>query len=380
MTKPAVILVGPLPPPIHGVTISTQRLLNSSLRETLDLRHLDTSDHRPMETVGTLDIRNVTLGLASYWNLLKLCLAKRPAAVYVPISQTALGFIRDSVYLLVPRLLFGASVVIHLRGGHFGRFYTGSNALMRWYIDLTMRCVERVIVLGRVFKPIFAVWIGDDRIDVVPNGTDLKIEGVAEKLRTPNRGGLTVTYMSNLVPTKGIEEFVRMACAILRTEADVTFVVAGDWLARGTPEQQTVERLLDESGFRDRIRFLGEVRGDAKAALLVRTDIYVLPTYYPFEGQPNAIIEAMAAGCAVVSTDYAAIPETVIDGETGIIVPMRDVPALTEAVLRLCRDRDTLWDMAKASYARYRRGYTGEQSSDGVGASILRAIAPADVH
>jgi glycosyltransferase involved in cell wall biosynthesis len=380
MTKPAVILVGPLPPPIHGVTISTQRLLDSSLREKLDLQHLDTSDHRPMETVGTLDVRNVTLGLASYWGLLKLCLSARPAAIYVPISQTALGFIRDSVYLLVPRLLFGAAVVIHLRGGHFGRFYAGSNALMRWYIDLTMRCVERVIVLGRVFKPIFAVWIGDDRIDVVPNGTDLKIEGVAEKLRAPNRDGLTVTYMSNLVPTKGIEEFVRMACDVLRHESDVTFLVAGDWLARGTPEEQKVERLLDESGFRDRIHFLGEVRGGEKAALLVRTDVYVLPTYYPFEGQPNAIIEAMAAGCAVVSTDYAAIPETVIDGETGIIVPIRDVPALTAAVRRLCRDRDTLWGMAKASYARYRQGYTGEQSSDRVGASILRAISPADVH
>ena len=300
MNKPAVILVGPLPPPIHGVTISTQRLLDSSLREKLDLRHLDTSDHRPMETVGALDLRNVTLGLASYWSLLKLCLSKRPAAIYVPISQTALGFIRDSVYLLVPRVLFGAAVVIHLRGGHFGRFYKGSNALMRWYIDLTMRCVERVIVLGRVFKPIFTVWIGEDRIDVVPNGTDLKIEGVAEKLRAPNQGGLTVTYMSNLVPTKGIEEFVRMACEVLRTEPGVSFLVAGDWLARGTPEEKNVERLLEESGFRDRIRFLGEVRGGDKAALLVRTDIYVLPTYYPFEGQPNAIIEAMAAGCAVV--------------------------------------------------------------------------------
>lgn len=380
MTKPTVILVGPLPPPVHGVTISTQRLLSSSLREKLDLRHLDTSDHRSMETVGALDLRNVALGLASYWSLLKLCLAKRPAAVYVPISQTALGFLRDSVYLLLPRLLFGAAVVVHLRGGHFGRFYAGSNALMRWYIDATMRCVQRVIVLGGVFKPIFAVWMDDDRIDVVPNGTDLVIDGVAEKLGVPNRGALTVTYLSNLVPTKGIEEFVRMACDILRTEGDVVFLVAGDWLARGTAEEKNVARLLDESGLGGKIRFLGEVRGDAKAALLLRSDIYVLPTYYPFEGQPNAIIEAMAAGCAVVSTDHAAIPETVADGETGIIVAPRDVDALTAAVRRLCRDRDALWAMAKASYARYREGYTGAQSSDRVGESILRAIAPADVH
>lgn len=377
MTKPSVILVGPLPPPIHGVTISTQRLLSSPLREKLDLRHLDTSDHRSMETVGAVDIRNVTLGLASYWDLLRLCLAKRPDAVYVPISQTALGFLRDSVYLLLPRL-FGAAIVIHLRGGHFGRFYAGTNALMRWYIDLSMRCVERVIVLGQVFKPIFAAWIDDGHIDVVPNGTDLVIEGVAEKLRQPNRGPLTVTYLSNLVPTKGIEEFVRMALDLAATEPEVAFLVAGDWLQPNTTAERTVKGLLTGAG--DRIRFLGEVRGVAKAALLARTDIYVLPTYYPFEGQPNAIVEAMAAGCAVVSTDHAAIPETVLDGETGIIVPQRDVAALTQAVRRLCRDRDALWAMAKASYARYREGYTGDQSSDRVGASILRAIAPPNVH
>ena len=379
MTKPSVILVGPLPPPIHGVTISTERLLSSPLREKLDLRHLDTSDHRSMETVGALDIRNVTLGLASYWDLLRLCLARRPDAVYVPISQTALGFLRDSVYLLLPKL-FGAAIVIHLRGGHFGRFYAGTNALMRWYIDLSMRCVERVIVLGQVFKPIFAAWIDDGHIDVVPNGTDLVIEGVAEKLRQPNRGPLTVTYLSNLVPTKGIEEFVRMALDIAAAESDVSFAVAGDWLQRGTAAERTVKGLLASAAAADRIRFLGEVQGAAKAALLARTDIYVLPTYYPFEGQPNAIVEAMAAGCAVVSTDHAAIPETVLDGETGIIVPQRDVAALTQAVRRLCRDRDSLWAMAKASYARYREGYTGDQSSDRVGASILRAIAPTNVH
>ena len=379
MTKPSVILVGPLPPPIHGVTISTERLLSSPLREKLDLRHLDTSDHRSMETVGALDIRNVTLGLASYWDLLRLCLSRRPDAVYVPISQTALGFLRDSVYLLLPKL-FGAAIVIHLRGGHFGRFYAGTNALMRWYIDLSMRCVERVIVLGQVFKPIFAAWIDDGHIDVVPNGTDLVIEGVAEKLRQPNRGSLTVTYLSNLVPTKGIEEFVRMALDIAAAESDVSFAVAGDWLQPGTAAERAVNGLLASAGAADRIRFLGEVQGAAKAALLARTDIYVLPTYYPFEGQPNAIVEAMAAGCAVVSTDHAAIPETVLDGETGIIVPQRDVAALTQAVRRLCRDRDSLWAMAKASYARYREGYTGDQSSDRVGASILRAIAPTNVH
>lgn len=378
MKKPRVILVGPLPPPLHGVTISTRRLLDSSLRETFELHHLDTSDHRPMETVGALDLRNVALGLLSYWRLLKLCVRHRPDAVYVPISQTALGFLRDSVYLIVPRLLFGARIVIHLRGGHFGNFYAGANALVRLCVDAAMRCVDRAIVLGGVFKPIFAVWLTPTQIDVVPNGTDLVIDGVAEKLRAPNTGPLTVTYLSTLLPTKGIGEFFDAACRLAAIADDVTFQFAGAWQYPDSEAERTMRARIARDGLAGRIRFRGEVRGEAKAALLAESDIFVLPTYYPFEGQPNAIIEAMAAGCAIVSTDHAAIPETVIDGQSGIIVPPRDADALTEALRRLWQDREELWRMAKASYARYGDEYTGAQSSARVGASILRAVAGSD--
>lgn len=380
MAKPTLILVGPLPPPVHGVTIFTQQLLGSNALDLFDVVHLDTSDHRPMASVGSLDIRNVLLGLLSYWHLLRLCAAHRPDVVYVPISQTALGFLRDSVYLVLPRLLFGAAVVIHVHGGHFGKFYATTNGVMRLWIDLAMRCVGRVVVLADCFKPMFGRWFDQDEIDVVPNGTDLAISGVEEKLLRLPDGALNVTFVSNLIPTKGIGEFVEAACAVLKTEPNVTFFVAGAWSSRESPEEGAIDQLLDSEGLRDRIRFLGERRDGDKAALLALTDIYVLPTYYPFEGQPIAILEAMAAGCAVIATDHAAIPETVLDGRTGIIVPVRDVEALSAAIRRLCRDREQLRSMAKASYARYRATYTLGRTAGSVAASIARAIEPADVH
>ena len=380
MTRPSVILVGPLPPPVHGVTISTRRLLNSSLGDRFDLRHLDTSDHRSMASVGMLDFRNVALGLLSYWHLLVLCLQRRPDAVYVPISQTALGFLRDSVYLMLPRLIFGATVIIHLRGGHFGTFYENTNIVMRRLVDMAMRRVDRVIVLGDVFRPIFSRWFDPGHIDVVPNGTDLRINGVPDKLRKPNEGPLTVTYMSTLLPEKGIGEFFEAATRVAASHPDITFNFAGGWRAPDTEEERELLGTCKRKGLTDKIRFLGELHGEKKAALLARTDIYVLPTYYPFEGQPNAIIEAMAAGCAVVSTDHAAIPETVLDGETGIIIPTKDTDALETALCRLYKDRSQLWSMAKASYARFLNGYTGDVSSARVGESIARSIADADAY
>ena len=374
MTKSKLILVGPLPPPVHGVTIFTEQLLASSLVDRFNVAHLDTSDHRPMDTVGALDIRNILLGLVSYWHLFKLCIRHRPAVVYVPISQTAIGFLRDSVYLMLPSLIFRSAVVIHMHGGHFGQFYAATNAAMRLCVRMAMRCVERAIVLGEVFKPAFLQWFPDSNIDVIPNGTSLAVPAVEKKLSAPKSGPLTVTFLSNLIPTKGIVEFVMAARAVLTFAPETVFVVVGNWAQRGSPEEARIGALLDKEGLRERICFVGEKRDCEKIEILSATDIYVLPTYYPFEGQPIVILEAMAAGCAVIATAHAAIPETVIDGESGIIVPPRDVNALSAAIRRLIQDRNTLLTMARKSYDRYWECYTVERASERVAVSISKAI------
>ena len=104
-TQKTIILVGPLPPPIHGVTISTERLLNSELSKKFKLIHLDTSDHRTVDNIGAFDFTNIWLALKSYFVLIYYCLKYRPKIVYIPISQTYLGFMRDSFYIMAPRIM-----------------------------------------------------------------------------------------------------------------------------------------------------------------------------------------------------------------------------------------------------------------------------------
>jgi glycosyltransferase involved in cell wall biosynthesis len=116
------------------------------------------------------------------------------------------------------------------------------------------------------------------------------------------------------------------------------------------------------------------VTGQAKWGLLEKTDIFVLPTYYPFEGQPNSIIESMAAGCAVISTNHAAIPETVINGENGVIVPKHDPQKLAGSITYLIENRDVLKSMASKSFERYQNFYTTEKSNQLLINSLQRAL------
>ena len=91
--------------------------------------------------------------------------------------------------------------------------------------------------------------------------------------------------------------------------------------------------MLTDAGLGDRLRLLG-YRDDV-AAVLAAADIFALPSY--FEGLPMSVIEAMLTGLPVVATDIGGPREQVVHGETGLLVPPRQVPPLAAALAPACR-------------------------------------------
>jgi glycosyltransferase involved in cell wall biosynthesis len=95
--------------------------------------------------------------------------------------------------------------------------------------------------------------------------------------------------------------------------------------------QAELEAAIAESGLGDCVHFNGFVSGDAKAGLLSRTDVFVLPSYN--EGLPISILEAMSYGCAIVSTPVGGIPEVVKDN--GVLVKPGDIDGIASAIYSL---------------------------------------------
>jgi len=370
-----VVVIGPLPPPVHGVTIAIERLLAGRF-EGFRLHHLDTSDSRDAKTIGKNDLQNYLSAIDSYIRLLVLLVRVRPAIVYVPISQTFIGYARDAVYLILAKALGRPKVIVHLHGGRFWDFYLESNPAARFFIDQSMKLVDRAIVLSDCFKPLFSRWLRAQQIDVVPNGTHTLIDSIDEKTSNFRRRGSRVRrvlYLSSLISTKGIYEFVAAAKCCLAKNPDLTFQIAGEWWDDDlSTKARTLALLGPETA--DRIQFLGLVTGKAKDDLLRQADLFVLPTYYPHEGQPTVILEAMSAGTPVVATRHASIPEIIEDGVNGILIEKRDVASLSGAILRLANDA-CLWErIAENAYAHYRERYTTEASNQMLKRSFERAL------
>jgi len=330
-------------------------IARNSLTEDFAVTFVDTADRRGLANVGKFEMTNVLLALKHGLQFLQLLLSKRPRIVYIPISQQWLPFLRDCLFL-VPARVLRRKVIVHLHGGHFGRFYRESNALMRAIIRVALSKAERVVVLGDCLRDLFKGIVPSDRIAVIPNGIeDFGTNDIPlRKSHAP-----TLLFLSALMKEKGILDLLSVMPEIRECCPDVSLVVTGEWLNEG--DRKAAEQLIVEHGLKNCVHFTGPIGAPDKYDLFRAADMFVLPTYYPNEGHPYAILEAMCAGLPVVSTDVACIPETVIDGITGYIVPRRDTAALAERIAMLLKDSDLRVRMGKAARRRFREQYTTER-------------------
>ena len=141
-----------------------------------------------------------------------------------------------------------------------------------------------------------------------------------------------VGLISYLHTYKGHKYFVEAAERVLTQHQDVIFLVVGDG-----PEEAAIRAHIESRGLAGHVRMLGGRYGEDLLNVFRSLDIFVIPSV---EGDtiPQVLMQAMAMGIPVVSTTVGSIPDVVIEGETGFVVPPRDAIALADRILLLLGD------------------------------------------
>jgi glycosyltransferase involved in cell wall biosynthesis len=261
-------------------------------------------------------------------------------------------------------------VIVHLHGGFFRSYYEQEAAWMRALLKLALEKAAAAIVLGERFRPIFHGIVPDERIFVVPNGLDAG-DLICEAAAT----GTTrqVLFLTNLIASKGFAETVHAAAAVVRVVPDARFVIAGDVMDTGV--YQDVRQFVRDNGLEQSIAFPGPLSGEAKTSAFRSASLFVLPTAYPFEGQPFAILEAMAAGLPIITTDQGVIGEMVRDGVNGFIVPPGDHDALADKIILLLKDPELQERMGRASRERFLQNYTLDHWTENMAGVFTHVLA-----
>lgn len=231
------------------------------------------------------------------------------------------------------------------------------NAFKGWLLRRNLRCATALASTSvAMARQVGRLTPERTEIAVTPFGVDLV--RFAPEAVPRRRGPLTIGIVKSLASKYGVDLLLR-AFAGLVADADVQMLpdacrllIVGDG-----PQRAELEALARELGIAPRTEFAGAVAHADVPAWLNRLDIYAAPSRLDSESFGVAVIEASACARPVVVSDVGGLPEVVRDGETGLIVPRNDVPALQAALKRLVLDAGLRERLGRAGRAHVQRAY-----------------------
>jgi glycosyltransferase involved in cell wall biosynthesis len=294
----------------------------------------------PIASSGDLDLR-------AAWTLSRVLRMMRPTVVHAhdahAVSMVALA---RSLGRLDPPPFFVVSrrVDFHLRRNAFSRWKYGQ--------------VDRFLCASDAIRSMLVGdGIANTRAATVHDGVDLEHVKAAPRLDAHAElwlpaGAPLVGNVAALVPHKGHRYLISAASEVVRSVPDARFVIVGEGELEATLRQQIRDLHLE------RHVLLAGFRPDA-LSLQKGFDLFALSSVT--EGMGSVLLDAMAIGQATVATRAGGIPEVVVDGHTGVLVPVGDAHALAAAIVQLLEDPARRATLGAAAHARVREHFSAER-------------------
>ena len=229
------------------------------------------------------------------------------------------------------------------------RFRTGP---WRFAERLLARRARRIVAISRALKrfQVDRVGLPAAKVEVVHYGMDEPPKAWGENPELALGDGPVLACVARLEPQKGVDVAVRALHRATDGPDRPTLVVLGEGPER--PRLEALARELD-------VRLVLPGRLPDVAAVLRQADLLVHPARW--EGFGLAVLEAMLCSLPVVATNVSSLPELVVDGETGFLVPPDDVEALAAAIARALDDRANL---GHRGYERARSEFSVERMAE----------------
>ncbi len=332
MTPPStrVLFYAPQPPPYSGPEIATQMILRTWARtpRSVDLIPVSSKVRPSNLGKGRFDLAGLRGFAAAYRRFLAALIRQKPDKVYLLLSSSKVGFLRDSL-LILTAWLWRKRVIAHYRGGNFHRFFAGRSRWFAAYIRFILRRVNTIIVQAARLRNMFQGAAPEERVRVLYNGIDAASIPARQR---DFQGPLTLLFMGHVAYSKGFYELVK-AFQQLRGEGLFRLLVAGTrisereivegfladedlafYRAHAARIEREIDDFLAESQGKD-VDYLGVVPSSEKQALFDRVDLVVLPSYT--EGFSMTVLEAMANGIPVVVSKVGAFPEVIQPDQNG---------------------------------------------------------------
>jgi len=319
---------------VSGLSLESEMKYEEIKAKEKDIQILKSEGIEFIQCSSLLRRINIIKDLKAFFDIWRIIKKYNPLIVHTHSSKAG----------LMGRLaakLAGTPIIVHTPHGHvfFGYFGPFKTKLFIIFEKLASRITDKVVALTNREKEdhiLFKI-AEEDKFSVIYSGIELNAlkesssgekQNLKKELGIPENS-LIVGTAGRLVPVKGPEFLVKASKYIISKYPDTYFMFTGD----GTLEHDLKRKAL-EMGISDNIIFLGW--RDDLAKIISIYDIFVLPSLN--EGMGRVLVEAMALGKSIVASNIGGIPDLVIHGKNGFLVPPKNPKELAKYIQILLED------------------------------------------
>jgi glycosyltransferase involved in cell wall biosynthesis len=341
-----ILLIMQLPPPVHGASVMNQLIKDSKLiNETFDCDYIDLATAKDIDDLQKNRLSKYFHTLAIVGKAVTRMLFTRYTYVYITIFPYGLAFIKDSIIVLLARLL-GARPLLHL---HTYGFKEGSQKSPFWkrYYTYVFKNTEVICLSDRLTEDIEFIYKG--KIYILPNG----IPQVNFENRYKNENApVTLLFLSNLIRGKGILVLMDALEILHKKELDFRFRVVG---SERDITYNMLEALAKQKGLEEKVHIAGAKYEEEKYDEYKNAGVFILPSNYDTFGL--VLLEAMQFGVPCISTNIGGIPDVLGDGR-GVIIKAITAEAIAEAVEHLIKNPELRAEMSRKGFDYFGENFT----------------------
>lgn len=340
------LLVGPFPPPIGGDTVLTAAIARSRFWAdngiTLDCIDTSAKDRvrLPDERIGLGD---VTRGIRIAYHVA----AKLRHSDIVLLWCNNRFAVTAGLAIVTLSNLSRRPIFVKVFGAYLAKRISGLPAVWRAVACSILRRANCIFAETKALARELEVHLPADRIFFLPNfiaGT-AKVELEKEKIFSGK-----CVFFGQVKREKGVFDIIEALGGCERFSCDFY----------GPLVERDRISFLDSISRHLNLAYRGIAKPEEVISLAAAYDVLLLPTYHPSEGYPAVILESYSAGVPVVATEWRSIPEIVLDGCTGLLVPIRSPQSIREALEKLKAD-EVLFNAMRRNAADFVYRFSEEQ-------------------
>lgn len=350
-SKPKILFILHLPPPVHGAAMVGSFINQSDkINNTFECSYINLQTSRSLEDTGKGFFSKLFRFVKLYFKVISTLFKTRYDLCYMTLNTTGAAFYKELVVVILLKL-FRQNIIYHFHNK--GVAAASKKIINQRLYSYVFKKTKSILLSPHLYRDV-KYYVDEKDVYYCPNGIP-KSSNTGVRFDKNNNHRCEFLFLSNMIADKGVYDLLEAVCLLKKDHNNFRCHFVGGW-SDVTP--QIFEDYVKSNHLSEIAYAHGPKYGYQKNGFFEMADVFVFPTFYHNEAFPLVNLEAMQYGLPIIATPEGGIPDVIIDGVTGFLIPQKSPKLLAAKMKRFIEYPQLRITMGAAGKERFEKLFT----------------------